>query len=93
MPVRPPLLVLLGRRRRLADARPLSALAGYEDLVNNVRSLPTGLSNPAMTADACLDACAQKGALVCGLSYCASHFLFTPSFCADDECTQMASAG
>ncbi|GAA5837744.1 hypothetical protein JCM9279_006849 [Rhodotorula babjevae] len=43
--------------------------ACYQDLVNGVRALPTGLSNPASTADACLHACATKGALVCGLSY------------------------
>ncbi|GAA5890815.1 hypothetical protein JCM8208_003061 [Rhodotorula glutinis] len=51
--------------------------ACYEDLVNGVRSLPTGLSNPLSTADACLDSCAKKGALVCGLSYYGECFMST----------------
>ncbi|BGP45756.1 hypothetical protein JCM10450v2_001586 [Rhodotorula kratochvilovae] len=41
----------------------------YQDLVNNVRSLPTGLNNANKTVEACLNACTKNGAAVCGLSY------------------------
>ncbi|GEM09398.1 WSC and DUF1996 domain containing protein [Rhodotorula toruloides] len=43
--------------------------ACYSDLVNNQRSLPTQITNANQTIEACLDACTDKGATVCGLSY------------------------
>ncbi|BGP05739.1 hypothetical protein JCM10049v2_001552 [Rhodotorula toruloides] len=43
--------------------------ACYSDLVNNQRSLPTQITNANQTVEACLDACTDKGATVCGLSY------------------------
>ncbi|KAI5477385.1 WSC and DUF1996 domain containing protein [Pseudohyphozyma bogoriensis] len=38
------------------------------DLVNNVRSLPTGLSTNG-TVEGCLAACTEAGSVACGLSY------------------------
>ena len=39
---------------------------GYSDLVNNVRSLPQGLTNSNLTIEGCLNACTKAGSKVCG---------------------------
>ncbi|GAA5905670.1 hypothetical protein JCM6882_008742 [Rhodosporidiobolus microsporus] len=41
----------------------------YADLVNGARSLDMAFTNSNKTVEACLGACAAKGATVCGLTY------------------------
>ncbi|GAA5978798.1 hypothetical protein JCM10908_004490 [Rhodotorula pacifica] len=43
--------------------------ACYQDNINGQRSLPTQISNSNNTIEACLDACTNAGAQVCGLEY------------------------
>ncbi|POY74300.1 hypothetical protein BMF94_2493 [Rhodotorula taiwanensis] len=49
--------------------------ACYQDNVNGQRSLPTQLTNSNNTIEACLDACSQAGAQVCGLEYYGQCFM------------------
>ncbi|GAA5883643.1 hypothetical protein JCM3774_005991 [Rhodotorula dairenensis] len=61
----------------LATFGPWTYDACYQDNINGQRSLPTQLTNPNNTIEACLDACTKAGAQVCGLEYYGQCFMST----------------